>query len=167
MLHDNIADLVSVLVTASAAYVWLVMLLRVSGKRTLAQLNAFDFIVTVALGSILASVALTESVAWTEGALALAVFTALQFISAWAATRLAWVRTILTSQPTLLLRDGQMLPDALLRERIDEDSLCAAVRSSGIGGLESVAAVVLETDGTLSIIPRADLGSGSALRGMS
>ncbi len=167
MLYDNISDLVGVLVSASLAYVWLVLLLRISGKRTLAQLNAFDFIVTVALGSVLASVALSGSVSWTEGALALAVLAGLQFVSAWASTRSDAVRRALTSQPTVLLRDGHMLSEVMLAERIDEDSLCAAVRSSGFGGLESVAAVVLETDGKLSIISRAQVGSGSALRGIS
>lgn len=163
MLHDSATDLLTVMATASLAYVWLVVLLRVSGKRTLAQLNAFDFIVTVALGSILASVALNESVAWSEGALALGMFTVLQFVSATASARFAWARTALTSQPTVVLRDGQMVSEALLRERIHPDSVCAAVRSSGIGGLESVAFVVLETDGTLSVIPDSALGSGTAL----
>lgn len=163
MLFDSTTDLLSVFVTGALAYVWLVVLLRVTGKRTLSQLNAFDFIVTVALGSILASVTLTESVSWSEGALALAVFTSLQFISATAATRFTWVRRALTSKPAVLLRDGQMVGDALLRERIHHDSVCAAIRSSGIGGLESVAFVVLETDGTLSVIPCSGLGTGTAL----
>ncbi|MGC1206705.1 MAG: YetF domain-containing protein [Ornithinimicrobium sp.] len=152
--------------TTSLVYAWLVLLLRISGKRTLAQLNAFDFIVTVALGSILASVALSGSVSWSEGALALGVFTLLQFISATAATRSTWVRKALTSQPTLLLRDGQIIREALHRERIHPDSVCAAVRSAGIGGLDSVAFVVLETNGTLSVIPTSSIGSGTALNAL-
>lgn len=167
MLFDSFSDLLAVLVSATLAYVWLVALLRVSGKRTLAQLNAFDFIVTVALGSVLASVALSGSVSWTEGALALAVLAGLQFVSAWASTHFAAVRKIVTSQPTVLLRNGQMLTDVMLAERIDEDSLRAAVRSSGHGGLESLAAVVLETDGKLSIISTSQMGSGSAMVGLS
>ncbi|MGB3258256.1 MAG: YetF domain-containing protein [Ornithinimicrobium sp.] len=163
MLHDSTKDLLTVAATASLAYVWLVVLLRVSGKRTLAQLNAFDFIVTVALGSIVATVALSESVAWSEGAMALGVLTLLQFVSAAASSRFAWARETLTSKPTVLLRDGQMVGAALLRERIHPDSVCAAVRSSGVGGLESVAFVVLETDGTLSVVPHSSLGSGTAL----
>lgn len=58
MIYDNLSGLVRVLIVGSFAYVWLV--LRISGKRTLAQLNAFDFIVTVALGSTLATVALSN-----------------------------------------------------------------------------------------------------------
>lgn len=163
MLHDDFTDVGTVLLTAVLAYAWLVVLLRVSGKRTLSQLNAFDFIVTVALGSIMASVILSSTVAWTEGAAALTALAVLQFVAAWASTRVNWDRTALTSQPTVLLRDGQMNTAAMLRERIDEDSLCAAVRSSGTGDLGSLAAVVLETDGTLSVIPHTSLGCGSAM----
>ncbi|MGB5952313.1 MAG: DUF421 domain-containing protein, partial [Ornithinimicrobium sp.] len=76
MLHDDISDLYRVLATTLFAYVWLVFVLRFSGKRTLAQLNAFYFIVTVALGSVLASVLLSEPVAWSEGALAMALLAA-------------------------------------------------------------------------------------------
>ncbi len=164
MIYDNISGLVRVLVVGTLAYVALVALLRVSGKRTLAQLNAFDFIVTVALGSTLATIALSSTVAWVEGALTLALLVVLQFVVAWLAIRLGWVRRALTSEPALLVRDGRALPGALRRERISEQSLHQAVRSSGAGGLDQVAAVVVETNGTLSVVTRDKLGSGSAMR---
>ncbi len=163
MLHDNLAGLVRVLVVGSLSYLWLVALLRVSGKRTLAQLNAFDFIVTVALGSMLATVTLSDAVSWTEGALALALLAAMQFVVAWSAKRFESVRRRVTSQPTVLLEDGRPIPQALRAERISEDSLHCAVRSSGIGGLDLVSAIVLETTGQLSVIPRSSVGDGSAL----
>lgn len=150
----------------SLGYVWLVLVLRISGKRTLAQLNAFDFIVTVALGSTLATlatVALSNSVVWTEGALALALLAALQFIAAWLSVRVRWMRAVITSEPTVLLRNGHLVARALKQERVCEQSLRAAVRGAGVGGLELVAAVVLETNGTLSVIRTSALGSGSAV----
>jgi uncharacterized membrane protein YcaP (DUF421 family) len=63
----------------------------------------------------------------------------------------------------VLLVDGQVLPAALAHERISPQSLHQAVRSAGFGGLELVAAVVLETNGTLSVVPASKRGSGSAL----
>ena len=130
MLYDNVSGLVRVLVVGTLAYISLVTLLRISGKRTLAQLNAFDFIVTVALGSTLATIALSSTVAWAEGALTLALLAALQFVVAWLAVRFAWVRRALTSEPTLLVRDGQLIPTALAQERISEQSLHQAIRSA-------------------------------------
>lgn len=167
MLYDNVSGLVRVLVVGTLAYISLVTLLRISGKRTLAQLNAFDFIVTVALGSTLATIALSSTVAWAEGALTLGLLAALQFVVAWLAVRFAWVRRALTSEPTLVVRDGQLITTALARERISEQSLHQAIRSAGAGSLDMVSAVVVETNGTLSVITREQLGDGSALDGVA
>lgn len=164
MFYDNAAGLVRVLVVGPAAYMWLVLILRITGKRTLTQLNAFDFIVTVAIGSVLATVALTDSVAFVEGALALALLATLQLLAAWAAVHVGWVRRALTSEPTLLVRNGYLLQQALTSERISEQGLRQAVRSAGFGGLDQIAAVVLETNGKLSVIGRSQLGDGSVLR---
>lgn len=163
MLFDNFSGLLRILVVAPLAYIWLVALLRLSGKRTLAQLNAFDFIVTVALGSTLATVLLSNSVAWAEGALALGLLAALQLVVALASVHMPRFRRVVTSAPTLLLRDGRPDDAVLARERISQEGLRQAVRSAGIGGLELVAAVVLESNGTISVIATDQLGSGSAL----
>lgn len=165
MFFDSFSGLLRVLIVGSVTYIWLIGLLRFSGKRTLAQLNAFDFIVTVALGSTLATVALSDSVAWAEGALALGLLAALQFVVAWAAVHMSWFRRAVTSAPTVLLRDGKPDRSALLRQRISEESLRQIVRSAGIGGLELVAAVILESNGKISVIPSNQLGSGSAIAG--
>lgn len=167
MIYDNLSGLVRVLVVGTLAYATLVTLLRVSGKRTLVQLNAFDFIVTVALGSTLATIALSSTVAWVEGALTLALLVVLQFVVAWLAVRFGWVRRALTSEPALLVRDGLPIPGALARERISEESLHQAVRSAGVGDLSQVSAVVVEVNGTLSVVTRDKLGSGSAMDGVS
>lgn len=163
MLYDNLAGLARVAVVGPLAYVWLIFVLRLSGKRTLAQMSAFDFIVTVALGSTLATVALTESVAWAEGALALVLLAILQLCAAWASAHVSWARGVLTSEPKLLLQHGQPIHSAMLSERISIDSVLQAVRSAGIGGIEQAAAVVLETNGKLSVVAAGKLGSGSAL----
>ena len=163
MLYDDLASMGRVLVVGPLAYLWLVAVLRLTGKRTLAQLNAFDFIVTVALGSTLATVALSSTVAWTEGALALTLLAALQFIAAWLSVHQPWVRRGLTSGPTLLVRDGLVIEAALTRERITRDSLNQAVRGAGLGGLDQAAAVVLETNGSISVVSAGKVGDGSAL----
>ncbi len=163
MFYDTINGLLRVLAIGPLIYLWLIAVLRVTGKRTLAQLNAFDFIVTVALGSTLATAVLSSSVAWAEGALALALLALLQFIVAKLSVHSSWARRLLTSEPTVLLRDGHPIDDALLRERISHASLLAAVRSAGVGGLEMVSLVVLETNGNLSVISAQQLGSGSAV----
>jgi len=148
------------------AYVALVAILRISGKRTLTKLNAFDLVVTVALGSTLATILLNTTVSWSEGASALILLAALQFAVAWSTVRLRRARSVLTARPTLLLRDGTPRYDALRQQRVALDELRQAVRGVGTGDLHAVAAVVLETDGTLSVITTSQLGDGSALEGV-
>lgn len=160
---DGWSDLWQLAVLGVLAYVALVLVLRVSGKRTLAKLNAFDLVVTVALGSTLATSVLSSEVSVSEGVAAFAVLVGAQFVVSAASVRWAAVRRSAKSEPTLLLEDGRLLERRLRGNRVAVEEVRQAVRSAGVGGLESVAAVVLETDGTLSVIPRSALGSGSAL----
>ena len=108
------------------AYIALVVLLRVSGKRTLSKMNAFDLVVTVALGSTLATVLLSKNVALLEGVLAFALLIFLQFVITW-----------------------------------------LSVRAQGIGSLEDVEAVVLETDGTFTVLRSVGKADSSALKGVA
>ena len=87
MLFDSWYDLLRVLIVGVCAYVGLVALLRLTGKRTLSKMNAFDLIVTVALGSTLATVLLSGDVSLAEGMLALALLCALQYAVAFASVR--------------------------------------------------------------------------------
>lgn len=150
-------------VVAVFAYAILVFFLRVSGKRTLAKMNAFDFVVTVALGSTLATILLSNSVALAQGVLALALLVLLQFVVAWSSVRWRWFRDLVKSEPALLVRRGEILSHALRRERISADEVLAAVRAQGYADLGEIEAVVLETDGSFSVIPRRDAGGASAL----
>ena len=157
MFFDNWFGLVRIFVVGTLAYVALVVMLRVSGKRTLSKMNAFDFVVTVALGSTLATVLLSKDVALAEGLLALALLIGLQFVVAWLSVRSAKVREFTKSEPRLLVLRGELLKSAMRDERITEAEVLAAVRSQGTASLDHVEAVVLETDGSISVIPR---GSG-------
>lgn len=151
------------LVVGVLAYVTLVLFLRVSGKRTLSKMNAFDLVVTVALGSTLATVLLTESVALTEGVLAFALLIGLQFVVTWSSVRARWVRQLVTGEPVMLLHRGEFLPSALRQARVTRDEIRAAIRSAGLPSLVDAEAVVLETDGSFSVIRRSKGGDVSSL----
>ncbi|ADB76904.1 DUF421 domain-containing protein [Geodermatophilus obscurus] len=167
MWFDSWSDIARILAVGAAAYLTLVVLLRVSGKRTLAKLNAFDWVVSVALGSTLATILLSSDVSWSEGAVALVLLAALQFVVARTTTWLPGGRSVVTARPTLLLEDGRPIPEALGRQRVTMSELRQAIRATGSGDLSSVAAVVLETDGSLSVIPAQQAGDRSALEGVT
>ena len=159
MFFDSLAGLGRVLVVGTLAYVALVVLLRVSGKRTLTKLNAFDLVVTVALGSTLATVLLSKSVALAEGILALALLVGLQYVIAWLSVRSDRFQALIKSEPTLILHRGRFLPGAMRAQRITREEMLAAMRASGVADPATLEAVVLETDGTISIVPQpADQG---------
>lgn len=166
MWFDSWSDLARILAVGASAYATVVVVLRIAGKRTLSKLNAFDLVVTVALGSVLATILLSSDVSWTEGALALGLLAAAQSAVAWVTVRRPGSRIVVTSRPRLVFWDGAPLPDALRAERLSMDEIRQAARAGGSGDLSSVAAIVLESDGSLSVVSRDGLGSGSALAGV-
>lgn len=166
MFFDNWYGLARAAAVGAFAYVGLIVLLRATGKRTLSKLNAFDLVMTVALGSTLATVLLTRDVALLEGLTGFAVLILLQLVVTWLSVRSAAVRRLVRSEPTLLYFRGAFLDRALRAERVTESEVLQAVRASGRGGLEGVEAVVLESDGSLSVIT-SGTDSGSALKGVA
>jgi uncharacterized membrane protein YcaP (DUF421 family) len=152
MIFDTWIGLGRVLVVGTLAYMILVVLLRVSGKRTLTKLNAFDLVVTVALGSTLATVLLSRSVPLAEGVLALALLIFLQFALAWLSVRSPRVSSLIKSEPTLVVHEGRLLEGALETQRVTRDEALAVLRAAGVADRQRVTAVVLETDGSFSVI---------------
>lgn len=152
LFFDDWDGLLRVAATGVLAYVVLVALIRFSGKRTLSKMNAFDFVVTVALGSVLAATLLDSTVPLAEGATALATLVGLQYGVAWLQLRSAAVRRIAKSEPRLLFYQGAYLEDAMRAERVVRAEIRQAMRAAGCGAESAVEAVVLETDGTLAVV---------------
>jgi uncharacterized membrane protein YcaP (DUF421 family) len=163
MWFDSWSQVSRVLLVGVGSYFALVLVLRVAGKRTLSQFNAFDFVVTVALGSTLATILLSSDVAWFEGVAAFVILALLQFLIALLTSRWKFLSRVVTSKPVLLLYHGTVDTAALRANRISKSQLLAAIRGSGSGDTASIAAVVLESNGTMSVIPSTRLGDGSAL----
>lgn len=152
MFFESWYGVLRVMIVAPLAYGGLMLILRVSGKRTLAKLNAFDLVVTVALGSVLATILLSKTVPLLEGLTGFIMLAAMQFAVAWLSVRVGWANTLVKAEPTLLLRNGVFLDRALLAQRVTQDDVKAALRSSGVDDPSGASAVVLETDGSISVI---------------
>jgi uncharacterized membrane protein YcaP (DUF421 family) len=167
MFFQSWSGIVRTVIVGTLAYTFLVFSLRVSGKRTLAKLNAFDLVITVAFGSTLASILLSEDIALAEGATALLLLVLLQYVVAFLSVRSRAFARAVRSEPTLLLRDGEMLPEAMRKARVTRAELETVIRTEGQRGLSDIAAVVLESDGSFSVIdgeqkknsPHADAGT--------
>lgn len=152
MLFQGWPGLARTVLVGTLAYAGLVVFLRLSGKRTLSKLNAFDLVVTVALGSTLATILLNEGVALAEGLVAFATLIGLQWLVARSSVQWpAWAR-IVRAEPAVLARDGKPIPSALKRERVTEDELLSAVRDAGGRDLVEAEVVMLEGDGSLTAL---------------
>jgi uncharacterized membrane protein YcaP (DUF421 family) len=163
MFFDGWHDIFRVVVLGVLSYGGLVAFLRISGARTLSKLNAFDLAVTVALGSTLATALLSSDVSLVEGLTALALLILLQFLVAWGLVRSRLVGRLVKAEPVLLVSNGHLLPERLRQGRVAPEEVYQAVRARGRGDLHDVAAVVMETDGSFSVITQDSLGTGLTL----
>lgn len=162
MFFNDEFSLLRVVIVGTLAYLSLVLLLRVSGKRTLSKMNAFDLVVTVAIGSTLATVLLSKDVALADGVVAFTLLIGLQYVITWLSVRSRRVENLIKAEPSLLYFNGRFLHEALKGERVTE----AEVRSQGLSEMESVAAVVLETDGSLTVLRNQDDQLFTSLKGI-
>jgi uncharacterized membrane protein YcaP (DUF421 family) len=154
LFYSGWAGPLRALVLGVLTYGILLTLVRLSGKRTLATMNAFDLVVTVALGSTLATIILNSDVALLDGAAALSVLVGLQFAISWLSVRYGWLELLVKNEPTLLVDHGRLVKRNMLRERVTEAEIRSAARSFGFSALTHDMSMVLETDGSFSVVFR-------------
>lgn len=152
------------LITGTLCYFGTILLLRLSGKRTLSKWNSFDFVVTIAFGSILASALLSGGTALAQALVAIGLLVGLQYIITWLAVRSGIIQTLIKAEPSLLAFKGEFAKANMKSQRVAEGEVLAAIRLSGHSSIEAVDAVVLETDGNFSVIEKVDVENASAMK---
>lgn len=163
MFFDDWSGIGRVLLVAIVAYVALIFLLQAFGKRTLATMTAFDFVVTVAIGSILANILLSKNTVIMEGMTAFAVLIGMQYVISSLSSRSKQFESYVKSGPRLLLYRGQFLTDAMQDERITKADVLFAIRQRGKGSVDNIEAVILEANGSISVVPKTDEVTGTAM----
>jgi uncharacterized membrane protein YcaP (DUF421 family) len=145
---------VRILIVGVLSYAALVLLLRLTGKRTLSKLNAFDLVITVALGSTLSTAILDRNTPLLDGLAAMGLLVLLQFAVTWTMVRRPGLHRLIRADPVLLMAGGALRPDTLRRERISDDEVLQAIRDSGGRTLADADAVFLQSDGSMAVIQR-------------
>ena len=163
-MFDDINPFLEVIVIGTIAYIAIIIFLRVSGKRTLSKWNSFDSVVTISFGSILASALLSTKDVFGKSIVAFALLVLFQYVITWISVRSSVIQKLIKSEPALLLYRGEMQQDVLKRERVAEGEVLAALRTNGVSAIEDADAVILETDGSFSVITNIDESSASALK---
>jgi uncharacterized membrane protein YcaP (DUF421 family) len=138
---------------AVAALVWVVLLVRVVGLRSFSKMTSFDFVMTVAMGSLVAGASQSDS--WTAFVQTLAAMAGLfliQFLFAWFRKDSDVIEKAIENEPRLLMRDGVILDNALRETRVSRANLLAKLPEANATSFGEVRAVVLETTGDVSVL---------------
>ncbi|WP_417669703.1 DUF421 domain-containing protein [Roseibium sp.] len=158
IFFDGTDDLLRIVVRTPILYLAIIGFIRIAGKRSMAQMNNFDWIVTVALGSMVASGVLLKDVTVAETLTAVALFLALQYVLTSLTCRSRWFAHVIKASPRELVKDGALVPGALDAERVSQEELDAVVRQEGLQSIAGVESAVLETDASVSVIKRRSTG---------
>ncbi|HEX3424823.1 MAG TPA: YetF domain-containing protein [Acidimicrobiales bacterium] len=125
---------------------------RVSERRTLAEMSTFDFVVAVAIGAIVGRTATTPSPSYVQGVVAVLTLAAAHRCVGWARMRWAGVRQVMEREPLVVVLDGRLCPAALRRGHLTEADLAAAAREHGLSRLDQAHLMVMEANGRFSVI---------------
>jgi len=154
-IFGSTEDLIGIILTGCLCYISLIILLRISGKRTLSKMNMFDWVITVALGSTMASALRPDAVILNVVA-AFATLVGAQFVVTTLSTKFTGFNNLINASPTLLYYKGSYLQDAMSRERVPKVEILSAIRQSGQGAPSDIAAVILESNGELIVMNKVD-----------
>ncbi|WP_168413142.1 DUF421 domain-containing protein [Bacillus salacetis] len=166
MIFDGWKSIYRAFLLCLMAYPFLLLVLRVFGKRSLTQVNLFDFIITITYGATLSSILTSSTVSLAKGAVVLLMLTLLQFIIAKSTSSSKTLAEMLKAPPSFLYYEGRFLEKEMQKQRLRKDDLRSKVRKEGMSSFEKVEAIVLEGDGSLSVIKKEEGSSKEALKGV-
>jgi uncharacterized membrane protein YcaP (DUF421 family) len=136
------------------SYITMIMLLRLSGKRTFSKMTAFDLIVPLTLGPIMAATILIPDVPLLQGLFAFGLLIGMHTISNVLYLRIPTLKHVVKPPPTLLVHEGEVLWHAMRKERVSIEEIIEVLRNEGLSSIKQARAVVLESDGDYNVIPR-------------
>jgi len=140
-----------------AIFFILLVLFRLTGKRSLGQITVFDFVLLLIISETVSSALLAHDLSITAAIIAVMTFLLLDVLLSLAKQRWPALARLLEDEPSLLARDGRVQRTRLQKERVDEDDILESARTlHGVEKMEEVRAAVLERHGEISIIPRGD-----------
>ncbi|HJR94946.1 MAG TPA: YetF domain-containing protein [Gaiellaceae bacterium] len=139
---------------ALVAFVFVLLLTRVVGRRELASLQPFDLILLVMIGDLVQQGVTQNDFSITGMLLVGSTIGLLAVLVSWTSFRFPRLRPVLDGEPVIVVQDGEPVRKNLSRNRLTLDELRAAARQEQIASLEDVQWAVLETSGRISFIPK-------------
>jgi uncharacterized membrane protein YcaP (DUF421 family) len=152
-MFDLNADGWSIVARTLIVYAALLAGLRLAGKRELGQMTPFDLVVILLIANAVQNAMVGPDTSVTGGLIAAAVLVTANYGVAVARERLPWLKRAVEGTPTLLINDGRFVEEHLRQEGLSEDDVLMAIREHGVADVKDVRIAVLETDGSISIVP--------------
>ena len=147
------SSLPEVVVRTAIVYVFLVVVLRISGKREIGQMSILELVVVLVISDAVQNSMVGENTSLWGGLLAVLTLLGLDQGLNLLTFRSSRARRAIEGEPRLLVRDGRFLDRALREEKVEKEEVRAAIRGEGLARVEDVRLAVLETDGSISVIP--------------
>ncbi len=156
---DDIQNILRVGLSCLVFYVITVGGSKLAGLRSFSDFSSFDFLITLAMGALLAATITSAEVSIVEGTVALTALYIFQLLVAKAQQKWRFVKQLVDNQPVLLMFNGEVIRENLNSVMITEDELKSKLRQNGICNYEQVKSVVLESSGDISVIqdPESDV----------
>lgn len=150
--YDDIDNLLRVALSCLTFYAIVIVASKLAGLRSFSTFSTFDFLITLAMGALLATTIISKEVSIIEGSTALVGLYILQMLIAWMRQKWSFVRKLVDNPPVLLMQDGKVLHKNLEHLKITEDELKSKLRQQSILHYNQVKAVVVESSGDISVI---------------
>ena len=148
-------DLLAIIITATGIYLAVIIFTRIAGKRSFSKMSSFDFAMTVAVGSMIATTVLSKSVSLWNGIIGLGAVYILQ-ISVALLRRYKVVKKMVDNSPLLLMDGKKILHENLKKARVSEEDLRSKLREANVIRLKEVRAVIFEATGDISVMHTED-----------
>ncbi|WP_077618424.1 DUF421 domain-containing protein [Bacillus sinesaloumensis] len=145
-------ELVLILIRSIVAFVLLLLMARIMGKKQISQLTFFDYCVGITIGSIAATMSVDQNVKAINGMLALLVWGLFPIILAYVSLKSMWFTKMIDGSPTILIQNGEILEKNLKKNLVTADELMLLLREKGVFKVSDVEMAVLETNGQLSVM---------------
>jgi uncharacterized membrane protein YcaP (DUF421 family) len=141
-----------IVVRAGVAFLFLLLLTRIVGRRELNSMEPFDLILLVVIGDLIQQGVTQSDYSLTGTTIVIVTMALLTVATAWLSFRVARLRPVLEGEPVVLIADGRIVERNLRAQRMTIQEVAAEARLQGIGALEQIRYAVLETNGKVSFL---------------
>lgn len=151
------SEFVLIIIRSIVAFLLLLFLTRIMGKKQLSQLTFFDYVVGITIGSIAATMSVDQNVQISNGLVSLAIWGVFPIFLGFLGMKSRKFLRLTDGRPSILIKNGEVLEESMKKNQIAIDELMMLLREKGVFKVDDIEMAILETNGELSIMKKTDL----------